>query len=282
MDFLIFKIIIPAIAIIIIAILGIFLFEKIKKYQKMEQSMKEYEDTKKKLSEVEKMKNEFISIITHELSTPVARTAGYLSMLAEDKENIPLQYQDYLERAVDSIKRLSALISALLRASRISFEEKENIFDIGPIIADVIKSYEDTIHRKGLTVFYDPGSYLPLPFVLGSASSIKEVLDILLDNAIKFTDKGYIRISLRIEENKIYINVEDTGCGIAEEDLPHIFEKFYQADTSYTREKGGVGLGLYLAKKIIEMNKGKIWAKSKMGEGTIFTFVLSIAKSPKI
>lgn len=247
--------------------------------KKLSQLLKEYEETKEKLSKFEEMKNEFVSIITHELSTPVARALGYLSLIYEDKENLTPQMEEYIERATQAIKKLSALVSALLRASRITFESKENVFNIANLINEVLKEYEEEAHRKNLTLVFDPGSHLPLPFVKGSPSSIKELLGILLDNAIKFTEKGYVRVSVLVEKDYLYVNVEDTGCGISEKDLPHIFEKFYQADTSYTRKYGGVGLGLYLAQKIIEINKGRIWVKSKEGVGTIVTFALPIAKN---
>jgi len=265
-----------------VGVLGYLFYKKNNEAKKLSDLLNKYEEVRQRLNEFEEMKNEFVSIITHELSTPVARALGYLSLIFEDKENLPPQMEEHVERAMDAIQKLSSLVSALLRASRISFEEKQNVFNIGPLISEVLKQYDEIAHRKNLTIVFDPGTHLPLPYVKASPSSIKELLDILLDNAVKFTEKGYIRVSILVEGDYLYVNVEDTGCGISEKDLPHIFEKFYQADTSYTREHGGVGLGLYLAQKIIELNKGKIWVKSKEGVGTVVTFALPIAKNYKI
>lgn len=265
-----------------VGVLSYLFYKKNNEAKKLSDLLNKYEEIRQRLNEFEEMKNEFVSIITHELSTPVARALGYLSLIFEDKENLPPQMEEYVERAMDAIQKLSSLVSALLRASRISFEEKQNVFNIGPLISEVLKQYDEIAHRKNLTIVFDPGTHLPLPYVKASPSSIKELLDILLDNAVKFTEKGYIRVSILVEGDYLYVNVEDTGCGISEKDLPHIFEKFYQGDTSYTREHGGVGLGLYLAQKIIELNKGKIWVKSKEGVGTVVTFALPIAKNYKI
>ncbi|OYT42133.1 MAG: hypothetical protein B6U86_00895 [Candidatus Altiarchaeales archaeon ex4484_43] len=124
---------------------------------------------------------------------------------------------------------------------------------------------------------------LRLPSIQGDKNRLMQVLTDLIDNAIKFTEKGGIVIEARREKDNILVKVKDTGIGISKENINKLFTKFYQVDSSLSRRYGGTGLGLAICKKIVEAHGGKIWVDSELGKGSTFQFTLPVKKqTPKI
>ncbi len=228
-------------------------------------------------AELEDQKREFISIVAHELRTPVAIIESNLSTLAQEnlvlKDLNPKTVQILNQISLGS-KRLARLIGVIL--SIFEIERGKLTLDLKPVIVENIIKEVVTELNPALSA-----KKLAFKLVLDSKTRIvtdknmvKEVLISLVDNAIKFTKKGEITVGVTESEEIVKIFVKDTGIGIKKEDFPKIFKKFYQVESYLTRDIQGAGIGLYFAKIIVEMLEGKIWVESKVGKGSKFSFSL--------
>jgi hypothetical protein len=133
--------------------------------------------------------------------------------------------------------------------------------------------------KKKITLVYQIGgqggkAIAPLFYVKANSERLREVMMNLIDNAIKFTNEGGVKVTLEGNDKEVTVAISDTGLGIAQEDIPHLFQKFYRIDSSDTRTIGGTGLGLYLCRRVIELFNGRIWVESKPGQGSVFKFSL--------
>jgi len=243
-----------------------------------------------KLKELDRLKSAFLANVSHELRTPMNSIIGYTELLL-DKVDGPLnpEQEKSLKKVEANAEQLMRLISAVLDISRIEsgrIELKVKELDIKWLIESVIPTFETMIKQKGLTLTINIDENLP--FIYGDEERVKQVLVNLLSNAVKFTRKGGITITTKPSERGITpgeppifaeISVKDTGIGIKEEDLGRIFDKFYQVDFTSIREYGGAGLGLSIARALVELHKGEIWVTSKYGEGSTFCFTVPIEKA---
>ncbi|MBI3754551.1 MAG: ATP-binding protein, partial [Deltaproteobacteria bacterium] len=134
--------------------------------------------------------------------------------------------------------------------------------------------FEKQAKDKGIKLITDIGKEIPK--IPADKDRLEQVIVNLADNAIKYTNNGTVRIFARKTDNMLQIDVEDTGIGIPEKDIPRIFERFYRVDKGRSRELGGTGLGLAIVKHIIQGHNGKIWVKSKLGKGSVFSFSLPL------
>jgi signal transduction histidine kinase len=190
----------------------------------------------------------------------------------------PLNEQQvrFLRIAHNSIDRLTLLISDLLDLSRI--ESGQLKLELSPVVLSKIlqdssETYRATIESKNITLTIEIAKRLPE--VLGDDSRIKQVIDNLLSNAMKFTPSGgTIRLVADDMGDFVLVSVADSGVGVAKENHEKIFEKFFQVDSSLTRQVGGTGLGLAISKSIIEMHGGRIWVESEVNQGATFRFLL--------
>lgn len=232
-----------------------------------------------KEKEMERMKYEFISIASHELSAPVAALEGQLSMIVEDTEGKldKKTRHSLLEDAYQSSIRLATLVKDLLNVSRIEqgrmpFNPK--FIDLREVIQSAFDNQMIRARDTRLKLIYKkPNKVLK---VWADPDRINEVVTNLLTNAIKFTSRGGITIENSEEKGYVITSVKDTGIGIKKEQIPYLFQKFHQVDTS---KKGqGTGLGLYISKEIVEKLGGKIWIESEVGKGSKFSFTLSKTK----
>lgn len=248
------------------------------------QAFQKLKDANEYLSQLDKMKDEFISMASHELNTPLAAIEGYLSMvLDEGMGKVDAKSKEYLSRAYASSKRLAELILDLLNVSRIEqgrlkmkfsqvsmVELAESVVHELQIKADSKKIYLKIEAEKGLPKLWcDP-------------DRIREVIVNLTGNALKFTDKGGVTINIgKSEGDFIRVTVVDTGRGIAKEDQKKLFQKFSQVKREID-EHQGTGLGLYISKNFVELHKGKIWVESEAGKGSKFIFEIPLLKeAPK-
>ncbi len=233
------------------------------------------------LKEVDKMKDEFISVASHELNTPLAAIQGYLSMILEEgMGKVDKTAEEYLNRVYSSSKRLAALILDLLNVSRI--EQGRIHLMYGQITPqDLVKSVIDELivksdMKKIYLKFEKPTEEFPATWC--DVNRIREVIINLVGNGIKFTDTGGITIAVKMVAKQYEFSVTDTGVGILQEDADKLFKKFSQLN----REKNefqGSGLGLFISKKLIELHGGKIWVEpAGGGKGTTFKFRLPIVK----
>ncbi|MEX2012475.1 MAG: HAMP domain-containing sensor histidine kinase, partial [Patescibacteria group bacterium] len=236
------------------------------------------------LAQLDKMKDEFISMASHELNTPLAAIEGYLSMiLDEGMGKIDKQSRTYLNRAYASSKRLAELILDLLNVSRIEqgrLKMKYEEVSMAEMTESVI--HELQIKADGKKIYLKVAADKDLPKIWCDPDRIREVIVNLTGNAIKFTDKGGITIKISQPDPKnLRVAVTDTGRGIAKTDQPKLFQKFSQVKREVDEHQGS-GLGLYISKNFVELHKGKIWVDSDTGKGATFSFEIPlIAKPPK-
>lgn len=240
------------------------------------------EDANARLRELDKLKDEFVSLASHELRTPMAAIRGSVSTVLEGYAGeITSQTREFLAAAYNENDRLIRLVNNLLNTSRIeagrlSFTVSR--LELPIIINEVVKNLQMAAKEKNLYLIYEPFGFLPQ--IQGDEDKLKEVIINLIGNGIKFTSQGGLTIRTVVEGNFVKTSVADTGTGIHKEDFDLLFKKFSQVkrDQKYTKSYGGTGLGLYLSQKIIEGLGGKIWLESEVGKGTTFLFTLPIAK----
>lgn len=232
----------------------------------------------RRLSELSDIKNQLLSNVTHELQTPLNAILGVSEvLLASPDEELGSETKlkvGFIEKAG---KELSQTVSNLLNLVQIEAKKdtlrREKIAILG-VIREVALLYTESCTKKSVQIVI-PSTGDDI-CVFAHADQLRTVFMNLLGNAVKFTQKGHIGISLKKSGEMLHVSVFDTGIGIDDEKLGLIFEEFYQADGSQTRLYGGTGLGLAIAKKIISIHQGRIWAESQKGVGSKFTFTLPL------
>ncbi|MDK2912931.1 MAG: hypothetical protein PWR29_1888 [Methanolobus sp.] len=234
--------------------------------QLLEKTTKAYEE----LKSLERMKDEFVSNVTHELKTPLISIKGYSEIMYEGMLGDLNEKQKHgLKVIVSNSERLNRLIESLLHMNAFQFK-KQHVFaplSLADVLDNALKGLSSRIGEKGMlpTTVYEKRIH----FVYGNGELLKQLFAYLIDNAVKFSPYGgRISISACEENGSMHIEVSDNGIGIPENQLSKVFERFYQVDGSMTRNYGGNGLGLYLAKNIVEVHKGSIWIESTEGVGT--------------
>ena len=230
--------------------------------------------------ELDRLKNEFIAITSHELRTPLGLILGHSTFL---KELLSGQFDEQVDSIIRNASRLKEIIEsltsvdnyqtggALVRSRKVS---------IARIIDDVCISFNEMASKKDIRLkkALPPGQEM---WVDVDGGKVAIVLSNLLKNAISFTNSGG-EVVVRAEKQPDYIkvSVKDNGIGIPSKDLSHVFDRFYQVEGHLTRRHGGMGLGLSVAKVMVEMHGGRIWADSEEGQGSIFSFILPIHAEP--
>lgn len=227
----------------------------------------------RELSATEMLRNDFIENVSHEFKTPLAAIEGYVTLL-QRKGLSEEKRKEYTERILFNTKRLSALTGNILLLSRLENQEieikKEN-YSLDEQLREIILMYEPQWSGKNLDLDID----LDPAVCCGNKDLLAQVWQNLIGNAVKFVaDNGRIRVLLRQKESAIEVSVVDNGSGMTAEVMNRIYEKFYQGDTS--RSSSGNGLGLTLAKRIVDLHDGTIHVSSKVGSGTTFTVTLPI------
>lgn len=233
----------------------------------------------------EKQRSDFISTASHEMRTPVAAIEGYLSLAMNDKvSTIDARARGYLEKAHASTNHLGQLFQDLLNSAKAEdgrLTSHPVVVEIAEFMDQLTNDLRFVAEKKGLSVEYLVGSsqtidatahntIKPLYYVTADPDRMREVITNLFDNAVKYTDQGKISLGVTGDQNVVQIYVRDTGPGIAAEDVPHLFQKFYRVDNSATRTIGGTGLGLFICRKIVELYEGRIWVESQTGKGSSF------------
>jgi PAS domain S-box-containing protein len=223
------------------------------------------------------MQNVFISTVSHELKTPVALIKGYAGTLRrEDASWDPSVVQNGLTVIEEEADRLTELIENLLQASKLRAERMQlNISDVklDALAQQVIERFQTqtTLHRL---IIHFPSDF---PVIQGDEIRLRQVLDNLVNNAIKYAPRGGdIVVGGEMDDRYITVYVRDSGVGIAEDELEHVFERFYRVNDAMSKKTKGTGLGLYLAKAIVEAHGGTIRVKSKPGLGSTFYFTLPL------
>lgn len=238
---------------------------------------------------VARERNEFISTASHEMRTPVAAIEGYLSMAMNPTlATIDERAKTFIGKAHDASLHLGKLFRDLLSVTKI--EDNRMIinrrrFNITELMNQVVGEMEMIAKNKGIKILthFDSGGLgrqlvvAPSYEVNADPDRIREVISNLIDNAIKYSKESTtIDVSLKADKKFITFSVTDMGIGITPEDQKHLFQKFYRVNNSFTRDVGGTGLGLYIARNLIEQFGGKIWVDSQEGKGSTFSFTLPL------
>ena len=230
-----------------------------------------------RLKELENLRETFLSMLGHQLQTPISIIKGYTSTLIHSGDKLD---KDTIQKGLQVIEeesdRLSRVMNKLLLASRLSTGTsviKREIIDIKMICWKVIRRLKTLTYKHTFEVNISPD----FPSVKADPDLIEEVLSNLLENAVKYSpDGGKITVSGESDSQYMRISISDEGIGIAEEDIPHLFERFYRIEKGVAKNIKGLGLGLYLSKIIVEAHGGKIDVFSKPGQGSKFTVFLPL------
>jgi signal transduction histidine kinase len=239
---------------------------------------KDLKDAMERLLELDKLKTQFISMVSHELRTPLTSINGFTSQFLEGRTGPMSEIQlKFLHIMKDSEARLLGLIDSLLdfanmETGKFKVERSPQMIDL--IIRGAVDSVKDQLESKGIKI--EVKTDAPNGKFMGDEARIKQVLLNLIDNAAKYSPENpSITISSKTEGGKIIVAIKDNGIGVKKDRINKIFERFYQADTSYTRKFGGLGLGLTISKEIIDAHGGRIWAESQgENKGSMFCFEL--------
>lgn len=264
--------------------------EKIRRFnitlkEQVERATHELKNANEQLKSLDKLKDEFLSIASHDLRTPMTAIRSYLWMVLNGRagEIKNPTMKRYLDITYSSSERMIALINDLLNVSRIEAGRVEMNFEeaaLKPIVDQVFAEIMSKASEKAIELKYDGVPKLPL--VVIDKQRFPEILQNLVGNAIKFTkEKGTITISAKPSEERgfVEISVKDNGVGLSKEDQEKLFRKYGRLDSSYTAaaSSGGTGLGLYITKNYVELHGGRIWVESEIGKGTTFKFTLHAA-----
>jgi two-component system, OmpR family, phosphate regulon sensor histidine kinase PhoR len=222
---------------------------------------------------VERVKKDFVINVSHELRTPLTAIKGFAETLLDLVEEPNRKYVEIIEGNAD---RLTKIVDDLLLLSNL--EEKGEIdlelVDFGKLVHQIVTIFDQSLREKGLSLALSIQE--DLPSIKVDAFKIEQLLINLLDNAIKYTEHGEIRLSAEMEDKALLIRVKDTGIGIPKGDIPRLFERFYVVDKSRSRKSGGTGLGLSIVKHIVMLHHGMIDVESSLGQGTTITVRLPL------
>lgn len=231
----------------------------------------------RELQNTDASRRELIANVSHDLRTPLAALRGYLeTLLLKDTALTASERQNYLEVAFKQSERLSGLVSELFELSKLEAADAKlngEPFQFAELALDVAQKFALAAQQKPVELVIDIAR--DLPFINGDIALLERVFDNLLENALRHTNfAGRITVTVQQRENTIMVSIADTGSGIAANDLPHVFDRFYRADKSRNEQSGGAGLGLAIAKRVIELHGGAIEVASEPGSGTCFRFTL--------
>ena len=232
------------------------------------------------LAETNRIKSEFIHLVSHQLRTPISNLKFAIEILTSGKKGkIEPEQIEYFQILKENVLRLIELTKDFLLVSRIeagTFKLKKEEFNFSELVEETIKNFSNVAqaHKVQIKYFLEEN----LPKIYGDKNQLKGVIEILLDNAIKYSKKRESTVEIKVykKDKKIFFEIKDEGIGIPQKEQKHIFEKFFRASNVPKNEIPGTGLGLFIAKSIIERSGGKINLKSEEGKGTIVTFELPI------
>lgn len=230
-----------------------------------------------KLKGLENYRKEFMGNVYHELKTPIFNLQGYILTLLDGGLEDESINRLYLERSVTNINRMITIVEDLETISRLEYDAlnlKIEKFNIRQTVEEVFEANEMRADKKNIRLVFSMPKEIPV-MARGDRKKIYQVVNNLVINSINYgRTNGRTRVTFTPAGKKILVEIEDNGIGIAEEDLPRVFERFYRVDKSRSRDSGGTGLGLAIVKHIIEAHRQSINVKSTPGKGSVFSFTL--------
>jgi PAS domain S-box-containing protein len=236
----------------------------------------ERREAEEKLREIDRMKQEFLSNVSHELRTPLQSIGGFARLILEGKVPDVATQQEFLEIIDRESQHLNVLINGLLDMSRLEsgrFQINKRTIPVRNTFIESLQIFHSLARDKNVSLLEEIPPELPEMEIDGER--LRQVIVNLLSNAIKFSDPGgKVTARVKARDNELLFQVKDKGIGMEKKDMEHLFERFYRAEDKLAR--GGTGLGLFISKQIIEAHGGQIWAESKVGEGSTFSFTLPL------
>ncbi|MCA9391824.1 HAMP domain-containing histidine kinase, partial [candidate division WWE3 bacterium] len=229
----------------------------------------------------------FVSTAAHELRTPITTIRGYLRALKEDAgSKLNEDEMQYIERGDIASLQLITLMENLLSVSRIekgTYTLNRTETDWVKIVDECVRTFQPQAEQHGITVLWDSRAY-DIPKVYADPLRINEVLNNLVSNAINYTTKGKVTITLEHDTttNMVVTHVTDTGQGIPKDALPNMFKKFFRVAGAIEQGSKGTGLGLYIARQIVELHRGTINVESTLGKGSTFSFSLPTVDNKQV
>ncbi len=277
--YLIFRVLIFLLVVVVGVLLIKSVINEVRQREQLQILTSELAAANEKLKTLDQARAEFISIASHQLRTPPATIKWYLSaVLSGDYGKLPEEIGGVLKKTEQTNNHLISLIEDMLNVSRIERGKMEFLFEPANVEELARFAYEQLLpiaHDKKLSLTYDPPAQ-PLPLVTVDREKLKQVMNNLIDNALKYTKAGTVNVKIFRDGENVRFEVRDTGKGISKADSASIFQKYTRGKESI-KQSAGLGLGLYVAKIIIEQHKGRIWAESLgEGKGSVFLFTLPI------
>ena len=227
------------------------------------------------LKQIDRLKNEFVHTVSHDLRSPLTAILGYVDLL-DRVGPVNEQQREFIHRVQNSVQSITSLVNDLLELGRIEagFDVQKEVVPLEGIIRFALETLSNQISEKKLNLHLN----LPMdiPQMRGNPIRLRQMLDNLLGNAVKYTPEGgEVTIDVEAQNDQVILRISDTGPGIPPNDQSHIFEKFYRA-SNVPKGVGGSGLGLAIVKSIVENHQGRIWVDSTLGVGSVFTVVLPL------
>ena len=252
------------------------LTERKKAEQALLEKNKELQEAKEKAEESDRLKSEFLANMSHEIRTPMNGIMGFASML--DEENIdPGQKKLYIDIIKNSSNQLMRIIDDILEISILETRQvkvAENKVNLNKLFLELFTQYDHQAKNNKTPLYFKTGLHDYEAIVIADEVKLRKVLCNLIDNAFRYTDEGYIEFGYELKGKELEFYVKDTGIGIAKDKQQMIFNRFSQAGKRITREYGGLGLGLSIAKENTELMGGQIYVESEEGKGSKFVFLI--------
>lgn len=277
--------IVTAITLILGIVLGIVLVRGVKREVSQRERIEKLADDLKKanirLTELDRQKSEFVSFATHQLRSPLAAMKGYASLILEgDMGILPSEAKDAVGRIYDSTNTLTSIVDDYLNITRIELGSMKYAFetiDLKVLVEDVIAEVKPNIDKSPIKFTFEAENSGTDYRITADRDKLKQVIANLIDNSLKYTPSGSVSVSLGVDrtKHKFVFNVKDTGIGIAQETMPHLFNKWSRAKNANKTNIKGTGLGLFVAREILTAHHGSIRAESP-GEGEGSTFIVEL------
>jgi two-component system phosphate regulon sensor histidine kinase PhoR len=236
---------------------------------------RELAQANERLQELDRLKSKFVSDVSHELLTPITNMNLYLSLFERARVE---EYPAHIGTLKEHTRQLTDLVEDILDLSRLEREREHAEFspvDLNAVAQRVVEANRVRAEAAGLSLAFAPG--VDLPLVRGDRDMLARAVANLLTNAINYTPKGMIRVSIYQDNGHVCLQVEDTGIGIDTDDLPHVFERFYRGRRAARVEASGTGLGLSIVEEIVAMHDGEAHVRSHADEGSAFVMCLPCA-----
>ncbi len=231
------------------------------------------------LNQLQEIRKDFVANASHELRTPISSIRGFVETLLDGAYHDEEVSRKFLERTLSNVIRLENIVNDMLDLSKLEVRDKGmslRYFDVGEQVRPILADFEEAANRKGLELKYE--SSLPAEFkLLADPYQFDKAMTNLIENAVKYTESGFVKVSAQVRDKDLVVAVEDTGQGIKSEDLSRIFERFYRVDKGRSRQQGGSGLGLSIVKHVMEIHNGQVKVESVVGKGSRFILIFPLS-----